>query len=170
MSNPAGVTMPALDLLESSVAVLRKSSTVLGQVVRVQPQSQIPTRKVARLGDTNKYTSYQPAEHSLQLEIYGQKTVKEMALLLGGTAMPGSGGWVGTEVLRLNPTVAKFDLLLDVYDAATGTGDDLQGTWTFKNFKPTTLNPNYQSDSSLTFTINGECDDIYYEPEAGIGA
>ncbi len=170
MSSPSGVTMPAIEILESSVYVLKKGTQVLGQVVSVQPQSQIQSRKLARIGDTNKTTSYSPAEHSFNVEVYAEKDPNEMAALLGGTQKPVSGGWVGTEQLRLNPTVAKFDMTMEVYGSATGSNDELQGTWHIKGFKPTTLNPSVQADANVTIQINGECDDIYYQPEAGIGA
>lgn len=170
MASPSGVTMPTVEILEGSVYVLLKGTAVLGQVISVQPQSQVQSRKLARIGDTNKTTSYSPAEHSFNVEVYAERDPNEMAALLGGTAKPVSGGWVGTEQLRLNPTVAKFDLKIDVYNAATGSGDTKQGTWHIVGFKPTTLNPTIQADAVVTIQINGECDDIYYQPAAGIGA
>lgn len=168
MASPT--TMPALQVQEGQLYVLRRGSTVIGQALRVQPQSNVPTRKVPRLGDTNKSTSYQPAEHSVSIEIYAERDPVALAQLLGGAVKPASGGWVGTEVLSLNPTVAAFDLFVDVYETATGTSDELAGTWTLENFKPSSLSVPVQADNVVTHTINGELDSLTYTPEAGYGA
>lgn len=167
MASPSPVTMPAIQLVEGSVFILKKATTVIGQAINVRPKSSVPTKKVARIGDTNKNVSYQPTEHSVDIEIYTEFDPSQLAALLGGTAKPGSGGWAGTEQLRLNPSVAAFDLTLEVYKTALGTSDSLAGIWTMDNFKPTSLDLNVQSENSSTITINGECADIFYEPEAG---
>ncbi len=168
MASPT--TLPTLQVQEGQLYVLRKGvSTIIGQAVRVQPQSNVPTRKIPRLGDTNKATSYQPAEHSVSIEIYAERDPAQMAQLLGGSTKPVSGGWAGTEELRLNPTVAAFDLFVDVYETATGSGDVLAGTWTLDNFKPSSLSVPVQADNVVTHTINGEIDDLYYTPAAGYG-
>jgi len=57
--------------------------------------------------------------------------------------------------------------LIDQYDAASGVSDVLIGTWTMKNFKPTSLDLNLQSDNPATLTINGEMEDFYLTPNAG---
>ena len=164
--SPVNATMPLMELTESSVFIVRKASNIIGQTIRIQPKSTIPTKKVARLGDTTKKVSYQPTESSVSLEIYTEKDPDQLALLLGGTVKPGSGGWVGTEKLFLNPTITAYDLLIDQYDAASGTSDALVGTWTLKNFKPTSLDLNLQSDNPATLTINGEMEDFYLSPHA----
>lgn len=170
MTNPSGVTMATFEVLEGQVYVLVKGSSVFGQVLSINPQSQISTKKVARLGDTNKSTSYQPAEHSFSLEVYSEKDPNELAMLLGGTTKPGSGGWAGTEQLRLNATVTAYDLKVDVYGSATGSGDVKQGTWHLIGCKPASMNVQIQAENPSTISINGECNDIYYAPAAGIGA
>lgn len=170
MANPSPVTMPTMEVNEGSVFILRKSTSVLGQVIRVQPKSTIPTKKVARIGDTTKKVSYQPTESSVSIEIYTEKDPDQLAILLAGTQKPGSGGWVGTEKLFLNPTITAYDLSLDQYDAATGTSDTLVGVWTLKNFKPTSLDLNVQSDNPATITINGEMEDFYLTPQDNVGA
>ena len=170
MASPSPITMPTFEVTQSSVYVVKKGSLVLGQVASANPQSNVPSRKLARLGDTNKHTTYQPAEHSMQLQMYSEFDPDQLAEILGGTIKPSTGGWAGTETLRLNPSIAAFDLTIDVYDAATGVSDTLQGAWTIDNFKPTTLNIPMGADSEITYTLNGECDDIYFSPDAGIGA
>ena len=170
MASPSPVTMPAFQVTEGQVFILRKASTVLGQVSRVNPRSNTPSRKIARLGDTNKSTSLAPTEHTISVEIYHETDPSELAAILGGTAKPGSGGWVGTEQLFLNATVTPFDLSVDVYDGATGTSDSLVGTWEIADFRPASMNVNIQADSAATITIDGEPASIIFEPAAGVGA
>lgn len=169
MASPAGVTMPDFEVLEGFLYVLKKGTAVIGQALRVQAQSQIPSRKVARLGDTSKKTTRAPTEHTANLEIYAEADVDQLGKILGVTK-PASGGWVGTEKISLNPSIAAADYTLEVYNAATGTGDTKMGTWTLKNFVPTSLTVAPQADAVVTHQINGECDDIYYTPAAGTGA
>lgn len=168
MASPT--TVPAFEIQEGQVFIVKKGTTVIGQATRINPQSTAQTRKIARLGDTSKKVSYQPTEHSVSLELYSESDPDQMAALLGGTTKPSSGGWVGSEKLFLNPTIAAFDLLIDVYDAATDGSDNKIGTWTLDDFKPTSLNVNIQADNPATITMNGEMIDLYYTPAAGVGA
>ena len=163
-------TMPALTYTEGQVYVLRKGTDVIGQALSVQLQSNIPTRKLARIGDTNKSTSYAPAEHTANIQMYSEFDPDQLAKMLGGTQKPTTGGWVGTETLYLNPSVAAYDLFVDVYDAATDGSDVLQGTWTISSFKPSSLSVPIQADNAIILTLNGECTALTYSPEAGIGA
>lgn len=168
MSTPT--TMPAFELQEGYQYVMRKSSTVLGQMTSIDLQATIQSRKIPRLGDTAKKISYGAAEYTARLEMYTEADPDGIALLLGGTTKPVSGGWVGTEKLVLNPSVAPFDLLVDVYDANTGSGDSLVGTWTLKNFKPTQVQFRVQADNASTFSISSDLTEWYLTPADGVGA
>jgi hypothetical protein len=172
MASPFGVSMPDFEVTESQVYVVKKDSTVLGQVVSIGPQSNVPTRKLPRIGDTNKKTSYGTAEHSVSLEIYSEYDPTEMALIMSGGAISRTtAGWLGTEQIRLNPSITAYDLIVEVYSSATGiTGDEFVGKWTLKEFKPSQLGIRVQADSAVTFTVNGECNDVYYTPDTGVGA
>ena len=163
MASPSPVTMPAFEVTESQVYVVKKSTTVMGQMASFAMQSNVPSRKVARIGDTNKSTSYSPAEHSANMELYSEFDPDELATILGD---PKGGNWAGTEELRLNSTITAYDLTVEVYDAATGVSDTLLATWTIDNFKPTSLAVQIRADSPVTYTINGECDDIFLTPES----
>ncbi|HNT76018.1 MAG TPA: hypothetical protein PKH77_13465 [Anaerolineae bacterium] len=168
MASPT--TVPAFQVQEGQVFIVKKGTDVIGQVTRINPQAQSQTRKIARLGDTTKKVSYQPTEFTVSMEMYSEYDPKQLAILLAGTQKPGSGGWVGTEVLFLNPTIAAYDLLIDVYDAATDGSDTKVGTWTLDNYKPTSLNINIQADNPATITLNGEMENLTYTPTAGTGA
>jgi hypothetical protein len=169
MASPTGVTMPAFEVAEGQVFVLKKGTQVIGQVSRINPRSQTPSRKIARIGDTTKKTSLSPTESNVSMELYHEMDPNDLGALLG-VPKPGSGGWVGTEEIRLNNTVAPYDLTIEVYDGAVGTGDVLQGKWTLDNFRPASMNVNIQADAAATVTVDGEVDDIYYTPEDGVGA
>ena len=51
MASPSPITMPTFEVTQSSVYVVKKGSIVLGQVASANPQSNVPSRKLARLGD-----------------------------------------------------------------------------------------------------------------------
>lgn len=170
MTHPKGVSMPTFSLLPGQVYVLKKGSRICGQVLSLNPQSQAPTKKVSRIGDTAKSTSFSPVEHTMQMEIYISKDFEELADLLGFT-VPASGGWVGTEQIGLNPTVSTYTLTIETYDANTGlNADNLVGTWTITGYRPSSLNVQIQAENESTATLNGEPGNIYYVPAAGVGA
>jgi hypothetical protein len=169
MSNPSGVTMATFEYVESSQYVILKGSVVLGQVQSASINSQINTRKIARIGDSSKSTAYDPVEHTGSFGVYSELDPDDLGRILGVTK-PGSGGWAGTEVLKLDNTIAAADYYLDVYDGATGTGDVKVGRWTLDNLKPSTLQMQVQAGNDTVLTINFSCDAITYTPTAGVGA
>lgn len=169
MANPSPVTMPAFEVVEGFLYVLKLGTTVLGQCSKIQAQSQIPTRKMPRLGDTTKKVVRSPVESSINLTIYAEKDPDQLGKILG-VSKPGTGGWLANTKLELNPSIAPYDLTIEVYATATGTSDTLAGIWTAKNFTPTSLNLPIQSDSVVEHQINGECDNLYYIPSTGYGA
>lgn len=169
MASPSPVTMPAFEVVEGQVYVVKKSTKVLGQMSSITLNSQTSTKKLARLGDTGKSTSYSPAEYTANLEMYSEFDPDQLGVMLGVTK-PVSGGWVGTEVLRLNATTAAYDLTVEVYGSATGTSDVIKGIWTLTNFKISSMNVPITADNASTITLQGDCDDIKYIPSAGVGA
>ena len=168
MSTP--VTMPAFELQEGFLYVVKKGTDIIGQMLSIEMSSQVPSRKVPRLGDTNKKTTYGSTEYSARCELYSEKDPDQLAKLLGGTQKPASGGWVGTEQLAINPSITPYDLKVDVYDENTGSGDAVVGTYTIVNFKPTQLQFRVQADNPTTISMSGEPDSWYYSPAAGVGA
>lgn len=168
MSTPT--TMPAFELQEGFLYVVRKGTDVLGQMLSIEMSAQVPTRKVPRLGDTNKKTTYGSTEYSVRCELYSEEDPDQLAKLLNGTQKPGTGGWLGTEELVINPSAAAYDLEVDVYDQNTGTGDAVVGTYTIVNFKPTQLQFRVQADNPTTISMSGEPDRWYYSPTAAVGA
>lgn len=169
MSNPAGVTMPTFEYVESSQYVLLKGTYVFGQVQSFSSNGQINTRKIARIGDTTKSTAYDPVENSGSFALYSELDPNDLGRILGVTK-PTSGGWAGTEVLKLDNTIAGATYYLDEYDGATGTGDVKVGRWTLTNLKPSSLQLQVQAGNDTVYTINWSCDAISYTPTAGVGA
>lgn len=168
MSTPT--TVPTLEIQEGFLYLVRKGTDVLGQMLSVEMSVQTPTRKLPRLGDTQKVVSYGASEFSFRCELYTEKDPDQLAKLLGGTQKPGSGGWAGTEMLKINAAIAVYDLLVDVYGTNTGDSDSKVGTWTIKNFKPTQLQIRIQSENASTISMSGEPTEWYLSPAAGVGA
>lgn len=168
MSTPA--TTPTLEIQEGFLYLVRKGTDVLGQMLSVEMSVQTPTRKLPRLGDTQKIISYGASEFSFRCELYTEKDPDQLAKLLAGTQKPTTGGWEGTETLKINSAVAPYDLLIDVYGTNTGTSDAKVGTWTVKNFKPTQLQIRIQSENASTISMTGEPTEWYLGPAAGVGA
>lgn len=168
MSTP--ITMPTFELQEGFLYVVKKGSDVIGQMLSIEMSAQVPTRKVPRLGDTNKKTTYGATEFSARCELYSEQDPDQLAKLLAGTQKPNTGGWVGTEQLKINPSVGAYDLTVNVYDKNTGSDDALVGAYTIKNFKPTQLQFRVQADNPTTISMSGEPDEWYYIPAAGVGA
>lgn len=166
MSKPGAVTMAPLAVMEGMVYVVSKGAEVLGQVTSINPASNVPTRKVSRLGDTDKATSYSPAEHTVGMEILSSYDARDLALIMGVTPPAAGAAWAAPfGPIFLNPATAAFDLTIDAYSANTGTaGDDLIGTWTLHNFKPTQLGATITADNPVSINCSGECDGIQYAP------
>ena len=160
-------TLPAFELMDGQVAVLKKGTDMIGQAARVNPQAQSATSKHARLGSSSKKTRYDAVESRVSVEFYTEHTLQQLGEMLG-TSFPASGGWVGTEKIQLNSTLSAYDLTIEVYnDNVTGT---LEWTLTMKNFKPATFSIQFQADNVSMATLDGECDEFYIEPEAALGA
>ena len=174
MSTP--VALPEFQVREGFLYIARVGTAagdVLGQVASVRMQSNSPTRKIPRLGDTNKFTSYSPVEHNANIELYAEGDPIGLAKILNGDQKPPTGGWDGTELLYLNPANAAYTLYVDQYETNTGgttPPDLLEGTWELAGFKPASLQTQMQADSVVTITIAGECNSVIYKPQAGIGA
>src|SRR5262249_11823436 len=145
-----------------------KSTHYFGQVAKIELDATVPTKKVARVGDTSKKTSYQPTEATGSFDLYSEYDPDETALLLG-VAKPGSGGWVGTEVIQLVPSIAAYDIVIEVYTDNSSSATKV-GAYTITNFKPTGWKLPIGADSDITGAFTFSCDYWAYTPAAGVGA
>ena len=149
--------------------VLKKSSTVLGQIRSFTVDETINVTEESRIGDSTRYRERDDKTSNLNMIVYVQDSLKELAALLGETLNPATG-WVGDEVIKLDPDSTAADYTVEMYDNISGTAV-LQGAWTIDNWQPTTLSMLVgDNQGSIVATVNGVCDDIYYTPAAGIGS
>ena len=129
----------------------------MGQVVNFAPRSTSGQSRVPRVGDSNKKIISDVVENQLSIELYTQKSLKEVALLMG-TTIPnaGAGPWNGSTTIELNPDVAAFTMYVDVYDGPEESTNTVVQTWTMTNFKPSSLGLQVSADSpALTCSIEG---------------
>lgn len=161
-------SLPAFELLQGQTAVLKKGSVIIGQAMSVSPQAQTNTNKHSRIGDFRQKTSYSASNNTVQVQFYAEHDPAQLGAFLG-VDKPGTGGWVGTEELRLNTTLPGYDLTIEIYDENSGDAV-LEGIWTLENFKPNQMGFNVEADNVTMFNLSGDVDDIYLIPEAGLGA
>ena len=132
----------------------------MGQVVNFAPRATSGQSRVPRVGDSTKKVVSDVVENQLSIELYTQKSLKEVALLMG-TTIPGAGAgpWDGTTTIVLNPDVTPFTMYVDVYDGPEESTNTIVQTWTMANFKPSSLNLQVSADSpALTCSIEGSFD------------
>jgi hypothetical protein len=149
--------LPTFDITTGRQYVLFKGAIALGQVVNFSPRITSSQSRVPRIGDSNKKVVSDVAENQLSIELYTQKSLKEVALLMGTTIpVGGSGPWDGTTTITLNPDVPAFDMVVKVYTTPDSGSNALVQTWTMTNFKPSSLSFQVSADSpALTCSIEG---------------
>lgn len=150
--------------------MLKKGSTVLGQLKDFSPDSQVNTSDEGRLSDSTVYVDRSSDKHNVNFQLYVDDTYKEVAALLGYTLNPATG-WVGNETIGLNPDIAAADYTVEVYNNTSATAV-LQGTHYINDWVPITQSmPVSDGQGSVVVTINGVAEGgLYYTPAAGIGS
>lgn len=162
--------MPTFDTTNARSYILRKGSTVLGQVSNFSPRTSSGQSRVPRVGDSTKKIISDVVENQLSIELYTQKSMHEVALLMGTTVPTGGAGpWDGTTTISLNPDMTPFTMYVDVYNGPDEPTNSLVGTWTMTNFKPSSLNLQVSADSpALTCSIEGSFDVFTITPASGV--
>ena len=141
--------------------------TLINQGRVVTPNQTTDTQEYKRIGDKNSKKVPGTVGTEVTLNLYIEDDIGELGRLLG-QPMPG-GGWVGTEVIQLDPSV-KADLKVENYDGAT-TGAALLWTEYINEFQPGTLNPNLDAEGDVRIAeLSGTADSYYIMPTAGLGA
>ena len=144
------------------------SWTLLNQGRVVTPNQTTDTQEYKRIGDKNSKKVPGTVGTEVTLNIYVEDDITELARILG-TKKPVSGGWVGSEVIELDPSVVA-DLKVENYDGAT-TGSTLLFTEYINEFQPGTLNPNLDAEGDVRIAeLSGTADSYYIMPAAGLGA
>ena len=149
--------------------VLKKSTTVLGQIRSFTIDETINVTEESRISDTTRFRERDDKTSNLNMVVYLQDSLKELAALFGNTLNPATG-WAGTESIKLDPDSTAADYTIEMYNNVSGSAV-LQGTWTVDNWQPTSLNiPVGDNQGSVVATVNGVCEALYYTPAAGIGS
>lgn len=140
------------------------SFTLLGQGSSFQATSEAEERESRRIGSADATVNYGAATHRVTAAIYTQGNLAEVAAILG-IPRPG-GGWVGTEVIKLDPSKA-VDFIAVRYDSnsTTGVPKSVQYVNSFKggSFE---LGTEAGTNDEIA-NINGSCVSHYIMPVAG---
>lgn len=163
-------TIPTFEKKRKHLIVLKKGTTIFGQIQSFTINETISVTDDMRISDTTVYNTRDNKNSTLNITLYLQDDMSEFAALMGGTSLPTAGGWTGTETIKLDPDATKSNLTIEMYDNDTSAAA-LQGYWSISSFAPTTNNMTVgNAGGALVTTIDGICDDIEYLPQAGVGA
>jgi len=139
--------------------------TLLDQARAITPNSTSDERNYARIGDASTLTVGGQVTTSVTLQVYMDNNLEEVARVLG-IKRP-SGGWIGTETIRLDPTRVS-DLKIESYDGVD-VGADLLYTEMIYGFRPTGFSVPEEAEGDVRIAeINGSCSAYYIIPKAGL--
>jgi len=142
--------------------------TLLNQGRVVTPNQTTDTKEYKRIGDKNSRKVPGTVGTEITLNLYLDDDLKELARALG-IKKPVSGGWVGTEVIQLDPSLVA-DLKVENYNGAS-VGATLLFTEYINEFQPGTLNPNLDAEGDARIAeLSGTAATYYIMPVAGLGA
>lgn len=159
-------SVPTLNLRDARYAVIKVSTNVLGQVRSVSPSSTANRDKktAIAIGALEASTFYGPPDytHKVDFEVYAA-TANDDAVRLLGYAPLTTG-----QSADLDATKTVAAVTVEVYTTTTSGTGALEGTWTFTNFVP--LSMEFGADASggdaLMLSISGECDSITFTKPA----
>lgn len=138
--------------------------TLLDQGRVVTPDQTADEKEYGRIGDQNKLKVGGEITTDVAVQIYVEDDIEEVARMLG-VVRPG-GGWVGTEVIQLDPT-KLIDLKIENYDGIT-VGSNNLFTEYINRFKPMRLSINLDAEGEVRIAeLSGSASAYYILPEAG---
>lgn len=141
--------------------------TLIDQGRVMTPNQTADEQEYSRIGDKNKTKVAGTVVTDVTLNLYVEDDLEELALLLGAP-MPG-GGFVGTEVLELDPSKV-IDLKIENYDGIT-VGSALLFTEHINRFRPLNLSINLDAEGDVRIAeLSGSASAYYILPAAGLGA
>lgn len=161
--------IPTLEQKKKVHIVVKSGSTVLGQIRSFTLDETISVSEEDRISDNTTYRSRDDKDVNLSFVVYIQNSMKEWAIFMGGSTLPGSGGWLGSEVLKLDTASAVQNFTLELYDVTTGSGA-VQGIWTVTGWNAISQSIPVGGAGSTVATINGTATACTYTPSAGVGA
>lgn len=138
--------------------------TMINQGRTLTPDQTANKTEAARIGSKTKTTVYGAFTTDVTLRVYVDDDVQEVARILG-VVKPG-GGWLGTEVIELDPTEVG-DFKIENYDGATADAN-LVFTEYVNRFKPGRLSMGLdaEEEGGRFADLTGAADAYYIMPEA----
>lgn len=141
------------------------SWVLLDQGKVATPASKADEKSYNRIGDKNTLKVGGQVTTDVTLQVYLDSNLDEVAKALGYNR-PG-GGWVGTEVITLDPTLIS-DLKIESYDGTT-VGAALLFTEYIYSFRPMNFSIPEDADGDVRIAeLSGSCASYYIMPTAGL--
>lgn len=135
---------------------------LMNQAKKWEPSSKAGAASNKRVGSVSAFKTRGAVEHSLNLAVYYEDDLKELAAVLG-MVIP-AGGWDGVTKIRLDGT-KKVNLKAVTFSSADAGADELF-TEIAMAFGVTELKTAVDSDNenARVAELSGECDDYYKLP------
>lgn len=141
------------------------SWTVLDQGRVLTPDQSADEREYKRIGDRASVKVASTVSTSVNITLYVEDDIEELARVLG--VIRPAGGWVGNEVIKLDPTIIT-DFKIENY-ASTDPGAPVLFTEYVNRFRGSKLTMTLDAEGDVRIAeITGACDDYYIIPTAGI--
>ena len=138
--------------------------TLLDQGRVLTPNQTAEEKEYSRIGSQNKTKIAGAITTDVTVQLYCEGNIEEVARILG-VVRPG-GGWLGSEVVRLDPTKIT-DIKIENYDGIA-TGAALVHTEYINYFKPMRFGINLDAEGDVRMAeLSGAANDYYIIPEIG---
>lgn len=140
----------------------------LSQAKSIEVTASIEVSSAKRIGTDTAIKNKVSKEYTGQIAIYVDNDLAEVGEILG-VSKPGSGGWLGSEVIQLDVDAASVDVEAEAYDDEDGT--TLLWVEKFTDLEITGYTRGVDADTGdpmITFPFF--CSNHTWEPEAGVGA
>ena len=131
-------------------------NTVLGQVRSITPSDSIQTERVGRVGSSTKKTLKKSKETGLELEMWIDSDLAELAVALNQTA-PASGA-----TMKLDPSASTTHLFIQNFDSEALTAT-LLSTIYMVNYLATELEFSLDEDGEQVASITGTLEELYWK-------
>lgn len=137
--------------------------TLLDQGRVMSPSQQADEQAYSRIGDKNKLRVPGQVTTDVQVAIFVENDLQELARMLG--VKPVSTSWAGTEIIQLDP-MKIADLRIENFDDIT-VGSTLLSTEYINRFRPMQLTMALDAEGDARIAeLSGSADDYYIIPAA----
>jgi hypothetical protein len=139
--------------------------TLMNQARVITPDQTADKKEYRRVGDKMKKTVPGEITTDIKLNVYVEDNLAEVARILG-TPRP-SGGWVGNEIIQLDPTKV-CDLKIVNYDGVTVGSPELSVEY-INAFVPGKLSIPEDAEGDVRIAeLSGNAETYYIIPVAGV--